>query len=134
MSGGVVDGDGNAEEGHEWYRYGGMWKNKHEAVSAKMKKKKKPVPVAAPTTEQNIGQHEGQEVLEVDTGDETATTTTSESTPAINHSYSEWTGEEKKYTRNDRVVFQDHVWTCRKSHTSDEGRTPDKTFSLWKEL
>lgn len=36
VSGGVVDGDGS----NEWYRYGGMWKNKHEAVSAKMKKGK----------------------------------------------------------------------------------------------
>jgi hypothetical protein len=36
VSGGVVDGDG-AEE-HKFYRYGGMWKNKHEAVSAKKPK------------------------------------------------------------------------------------------------
>ncbi|KAK1066428.1 hypothetical protein LTR74_007150 [Friedmanniomyces endolithicus] len=38
VSGGVVDGDGGEE--HKWYRYGGMWKNKHEAVSAKMRKPK----------------------------------------------------------------------------------------------
>ncbi|TKA45002.1 hypothetical protein B0A54_03294 [Friedmanniomyces endolithicus] len=38
VSGGVVDGDG--DEAHKWYRYGGMWKNKHEAVSAKMRKPK----------------------------------------------------------------------------------------------
>ena len=31
-----MDGD-NAEE-HKYYRYGGMWKNKHEAVSAKKPK------------------------------------------------------------------------------------------------
>ncbi|KAH9845866.1 Mediator of RNA polymerase II transcription subunit 14 [Teratosphaeria destructans] len=36
VSGGVVDGD-KAEE-HRSYKYGGMWKNKHEAVSAKMPK------------------------------------------------------------------------------------------------
>lgn len=36
VSGGVVDGDG-AEE-HRYYRYGGMWKNKHEAVSGKKPK------------------------------------------------------------------------------------------------
>ncbi|KAK0247986.1 hypothetical protein LTS09_016872 [Friedmanniomyces endolithicus] len=30
VSGGVVDGDGGNE--HKWYRYGGMWKNKHEAM------------------------------------------------------------------------------------------------------
>lgn len=33
VSGGVVDGDGT----NEWYKYGGMWKNKHEGVSAKIK-------------------------------------------------------------------------------------------------
>ena len=37
VSGGVVDGD----EEHKFYRYGGMWKNKHEAVSAKKPKKKR---------------------------------------------------------------------------------------------
>ena len=37
VSGGVVDGD----EAHPYYRYGGMWKNKHAGVSAKMKGKKK---------------------------------------------------------------------------------------------
>ena len=31
VSGGVIDGD----DKHKLYRYGGMWKNKHEAVSAK---------------------------------------------------------------------------------------------------
>ncbi|ATZ50762.1 hypothetical protein BCIN_06g02480 [Botrytis cinerea B05.10] len=37
VSGGKVDGDGK----HPAYRYGGMWKNKHEAVSAKIKGKAK---------------------------------------------------------------------------------------------
>jgi hypothetical protein len=39
VSGGIVDGDGNEE--HQFYRYGGVWKNKFEAVSGKKKKKKK---------------------------------------------------------------------------------------------
>ena len=30
--------DGDQQEEHRWYRYGGMWKNKHEAVSAKKPK------------------------------------------------------------------------------------------------
>ena len=34
VSGGVEDGD----KEHPHYRYGGMWKNKHEAVSAKKPK------------------------------------------------------------------------------------------------
>lgn len=32
-----MDGDG----ANKFYRYGGMWKNKHDAVSAKMKKSAK---------------------------------------------------------------------------------------------
>ena len=34
VSGGVIDGD--LKEGREGYRYGGMWKNKHAGVSAKV--------------------------------------------------------------------------------------------------
>ena len=34
----MVEGDQTQE--HKDYRYGGMWKNKHEAVSAKMPKGK----------------------------------------------------------------------------------------------
>lgn len=37
MSGGVIDGD--LEKGREGYRYGGMWKNKHAGVSAKVPKR-----------------------------------------------------------------------------------------------
>ena len=37
VSGGVVDGD----ESHPHYKYGGMWKNKHAGVSAKVKGKAK---------------------------------------------------------------------------------------------
>lgn len=39
MSGGVIDGD--LDKGHEHYRYGGMWKNKHAGVSAKVPKRLK---------------------------------------------------------------------------------------------
>lgn len=39
VSGGVIDGD--LEKGHEHYRYGGMWKNKHAGVSAKVPKRLK---------------------------------------------------------------------------------------------
>lgn len=37
VSGGEVEGDGK----HPFYKYGGMWKNKHEYVSAKIKGKAK---------------------------------------------------------------------------------------------
>lgn len=39
MSGGVIDGDLAA--GREGYRYGGMWKNKHAGVSAKVPRRLK---------------------------------------------------------------------------------------------
>ena len=37
VSGGVIDGD----LAHQFYKYGGMWKNKHAGVSAKKPKAKK---------------------------------------------------------------------------------------------
>ena len=37
VSGGIVDGDSD----HPYYRYGGMWKNKHAGVSAKKPKPKR---------------------------------------------------------------------------------------------
>lgn len=33
--------DGDLEKGHEHYRYGGMWKNKHAGVSAKVPRRLK---------------------------------------------------------------------------------------------
>lgn len=39
VSGGVIDGD--LEKGREGYRYGGMWKNKHAGVSAKVPRRLK---------------------------------------------------------------------------------------------
>lgn len=43
--------DGDKKEGHKWYRYGGMWKNKHEAVSAK-----KPKGIGVPKKKDGEGQ------------------------------------------------------------------------------
>lgn len=58
VSGGVVDGD--KSEAHRWYRYGGMWKNKHEAVSAK-----KPKGVRMPKKKAEPEEHvEAEEVSE----------------------------------------------------------------------
>lgn len=51
VSGGVVDGD--KSEAHKWYRYGGMWKNKYEAVSAK-----KPKGVGVPKRKEVVGGEE----------------------------------------------------------------------------
>ncbi|TKA26984.1 hypothetical protein B0A50_05175 [Salinomyces thailandicus] len=51
VSGGMVDGDQTEE--HKYYRYGGMWKNKHEAVSAKMPKGKSKKVMSAPSSEEH---------------------------------------------------------------------------------
>lgn len=65
VSGGVVDGDQSEE--HKWYRYGGMWKNKHEAVSAK-----KPKGVGVPGKREGEGEYgdedENESENEVDNG------------------------------------------------------------------
>ena len=39
VSGGTIDAAGHRDE-FPYYRYGGMWKNKHEMVSAKKPKEK----------------------------------------------------------------------------------------------
>lgn len=117
VSGGVVDGDQAA--GHLYYRYGGMWKNKHEAISAKKPKKaKKP----SRTQSRLIGEVD----KEADTGNEDRLASSNEQPPL-------WHDQEARYTKNDQVQWDNSVWICRKSHTSQEGKTPTKAYQLWKE-
>lgn len=108
VSGGVIDGT----EQHSYYRYGGMWKNKHEAVSAKKPKRAKrtgAVEVAS-TCEQRSR-----------VGDPVA------------GSLPEWDENAMNYTKNDRVRWKDVVYDCRKSHVSQTGKDPAKAYQLWKE-
>ncbi|KAK3674874.1 hypothetical protein LTR78_005218 [Recurvomyces mirabilis] len=56
VSGGVIDGDKTDE--HKFYRYGGMWKNKHDAVSAKKPKKKGSKTAVGSTTDDLEEPHE----------------------------------------------------------------------------
>lgn len=109
VSGGVVDGDG--DEAHRFYRYGGVWKNKHDAVSGKKPKpkKKKTTTITAQTTSDDAddANSEGEA--------------------------GEWSGEQKKYTKNDRCFCEGEVWLCRKSHVSAAEKTPSKCPNLWKE-
>ena len=110
VSGGVTDGDG-AEE-HKNYRYGGMWKNKHEAVSAKKPRKKSKesrVDVAGAEAEEGSQKTAGKE------------------------EQSEWSGNGVKYSRNDEVMFEGELWICRKSHVSEEGKSLRELKNLWKE-
>ena len=111
VSGGKIDGDG--DESHQWYRYGGMWKNKHEAVSAKKPKRKNTKPRSAAT------------------GKESQTLPASDGTEAANAN--EWNGDGTRYTRNDKVRYNDGTWICRKSHYSEEKKTPARAYQLWKE-
>ncbi len=108
VSGGGIDGD--KAEGHEYYRYGGMWKNKHEAVSAKKPRKK--------SKESRVDEAEAVEGSEAEAG---------------RGGHSEWSGNGVKYTRNGEVMFEEELWICRKSHVSEEGKSPKEMKNLWKE-
>ncbi len=37
------------------------------------------------------------------------------------------------YVFNDNVVYEEKVWSCRRSHTSSEVEVPGKGYSFWKE-
>ena len=110
VSGGEIDGDG--AEKHQWYRYGGMWKNKHEAVSAKKPKKRKPNKTMLSTECESLEPH------------------ISEDSSLRLHN---WNGDERKYTKNDKVSWGGSTWTCRKSHFSQDTKTPGHSYQLWKE-
>lgn len=101
VSGGDIDGDAD----HPHYRYGGVWKNKKEAVSGKRKKAKRNV-------------KEWSNV--VDDGD------TAEEDDQREY-------KEPRYTKNDRVEYEDKVYVCRKSHWVRHSVEPSKDIHLWKE-
>ena len=111
VSGGVIDGD--KSEQHEWYRYGGMWKNKHEAVSAKKPKHRR-----------SKGSRDEQ----------AASARVDASTDEEAKAAKPWNGSEQRYVRNDKVEFEDQLWMCRKTHCSDERKPPSKAYSLWKDI
>lgn len=132
VSGGTVDGDGMEE--HKLYRYGGMWKNKHEAVSAKKPKasKKRAQAPFDPAIEGETESGPGDEdecVPRVEPDENNS------QSPAENHrGVPAWRADNKKYTKNDSIAYHREVWICRKSHLSvEDGRTPDKAPSLWKQ-
>ena len=87
VSGGEVDGPDKP-----FYRYGGMWKNKHEGVSAKRPKHKSREPPKA------------------------------------------WVEKNMSYVNNDRVTYDSKLWICRRSHNSNEKKTPEKAYRYWKEV
>jgi len=126
-SGGVVDGD-NAEA-HKWYRYGGMWKNKHDAVSAKMKKRK---PENAPRNRAQQELSAAESELKMPNGDGRGSS--SELDVHQDSLYPAWVGSGTQYTKDDQITWHHQTWSCRQSHVSTETRTPDKTVSLWKKV
>jgi hypothetical protein len=120
VSGGIVDGDGN--EGHEFYRYGGVWKNKKEGVSGKKKK----------------GRGRGK-----DDGGEEGGGEGREGGRVVS-----WRDGGVKYSKGDRVRLDDgdgegdgggegggieerraKVWIAKRSHASEDGKRP----GLWDE-
>ncbi len=136
MSGGVIDG--NKTEETKWYRYGGMWKNKHEAVSAKKPKKPKK---RAGKAEQHSDKPDEREI-------ECDVLAADHAYPESGHERSEtprrlvvsahvpsWQDNNTKYTKNDRVMYNGEIWVARRSHLSvADGPTPDQDHILWKEL
>lgn len=123
-----MDGDPD----HPLYRYGGMWKNKHEAVSAKKPKPKmKPKSTGKTGSSEQVDeadegasvgeQHDAEGVLEANTaidGDEDINAL--------------WKGNSVQYTANERVNHEGRTWICRKTHKSEANKPPHKAQSLWK--
>ena len=122
VSGGVIDGDG--KEGHEGYRYGGMWKNKRAGVSAKKKSKKK--------TKQL-----GTSSAEADTRGEPYSQAT-EGIVKVWQSGAEQAEEhEQQYTRNDKVFWHGKTWSCRRTHVGSGQKNeqePGVGYRFWKEV
>lgn len=112
-SGGKIDGDGAQK--HQWYRYGGMWKNKHEAVSAKKPKKK------------------AMEKSKTVVASATNTSDALQKNSSTSSGLSEWDGNNHKYTKNDTISWDGVAWICRKSHHSELAKPPGKVYQLWKE-
>ena len=44
-----------------------------------------------------------------------------------------WSPLQVRYTKNDKVYYQDLVWSCRQSHQSGEKSAPDVAYRYWKE-
>ena len=116
VSGGEVDARGHEDE-FPFYRYGGMWKNKHEPVSAKMKTKERGNGRKIWGREREVGGVEG-----------------------VGGRRGEWR-DGVEYTRNERVVAGDgdeerekRIWICRRSHWSEEGNGPMEKngYRYWK--
>lgn len=103
-SGGVIDGDGG--DGHEWYRYGGMWKNRVEMSSAKRKKGAK--------NEREKGEREGEKIEGEEVGER------------------KWSPKDESFAKDERVLWKRRMYVCRKGHASCERRAPDVAPSLWK--
>lgn len=47
--------------------------------------------------------------------------------------YPKWMGDSVTYRQGDRVLFEDNLYKCKQTHTSENGifRTPDRLPALW---
>ena len=103
VSGGIVDTTGH-EDQFPFYRYGGIWKNKHEKVSVKKKNSKSGKKGKSGAAEKAIAGVE----------------------PVAEGAGRAWK-ETVEYIGNDRVrSSQDGIsWLCRRSHWSEERNGPN---------
>ena len=133
VSGGSIDGDAQ----HPYYRYGGMWKNKHEAVSAKKKKKgKKGRTKSGQDVKPWSAAREDTVEIAVDAykeGDGTASGTASSDEEEHGSLAPVTRYSDIKYTRNDRVSYDGKLYVCRKSHWADPKNPPPKDIHLWED-
>ena len=118
-----------------------MWKNKHEAVSAKKRKKGKPARVEVWSDGGDVGGHDGdltatgeqQQQQRPDEQEEHASTASEEEDeeqtelPVKRRS-------NKKYTRNGKVTHDGKLYQCRKSHWQEDSKPPSEDVHLWSEI
>ncbi|KAG8531024.1 uncharacterized protein KY384_004381 [Bacidia gigantensis] len=96
----------DGDEHHPDYKYGGMWKNKHAGVSAKKKKGKGREATASKLTEWQVSEEDDGAIAE----------------------------EVTKYTKNDKVKWDEKQWICRRSHQSAANKRPGDGWRWWKEI
>lgn len=123
-----MDGDGSEE--HRCYRYGGMWKNKHEAVSAKKPKKvgNRSGPAQKSTGVAQAAQAQMEIMREIERNPEDVGGACED----MQDELQEWSGADRRYEKDETIAWKRRVWTCRKEYTSNDKRTPDAARSLWK--
>ena len=120
-----------------------MWKNKHEAVSAKKRKKGKPPRVEVWSDGGDVGGRDGdataigeeqQEQEHSGEQEEHASTASEEENEDEQTELPVKRRSSHKYTRNDRVTHNGKLYQCRKSHWQEDSKPPSEDVHLWSEI